>query len=285
MGDESQGNNQQPIIIKKKKVGHGGHHGGAWKVAYADFVTVMMAFFLVMWIVGLDDSIKENVAQYFRNPGGLSGDGAEGVLPGKKGLFKDGSGSRPVKELNRQEKAAETFKSLKDVGKRIGDKLETMTSFTRFKNQIDIELTPDGLRILLIENNDKSSFFASGSAKMSIDGQAILDAISAEISTLSYSVVIEGHTDSKKYRDGANYTNWELSADRANTARRVMLEAGMAESRIKEIRGFAANQPRFENDPGNPGNRRIAIIVLNEYAVSNYKDFIVGSSEEEFSVK
>jgi chemotaxis protein MotB len=159
-----------------------------------------------------------------------------------------------------------------------------MSSFDQYKNQIKIELTKDGLRILLIENNERSSFFASGSAEMSEDGKAILEAITAEIAKLSYNVVIEGHTDSKRYRDGANYTNWELSADRANTARRVMLEAGMAESRIKEIRGFAANQPRFANDPANPGNRRIAIIVLNEYADSDYKDVLV-SSESEFPDK
>jgi chemotaxis protein MotB len=278
--EETQETTPQPIIVKKKKGGHGGHHGGAWKVAYADFVTAMMAFFLVMWIVSLDDTIKENVAQYFRDPGGFSGAGAEGVLPGKSGLFKDGSGERPVNELRRAEKSAEIWKSLEEVGKRISDKLKSMQSFSRYKNQIEIELTKDGLRILLIENNDKSSFFASGSAEMSEDGKAILEAISAEIAKLSYNVVIEGHTDSRRYREGANYTNWELSADRANTARRVMLEAGMAESRIKEIRGFAANQPRFANDPANPGNRRIAIIVLNEYADSDYRDVLVSSDED-----
>ena len=115
---------------------------------------------------------------------------------------------------------------------------------------------------------------------MSVDGEEVLKAISAEIAKLPYQVVIEGHTDSKQFPDGASYTNWELSADRANTARRVMLSVGLQQERIKEIRGFAANQPRFKNDPTNPGNRRIAIIVLNEYAASEYNDVLVSSDDE-----
>jgi chemotaxis protein MotB len=281
---EDSNDTQQPIIIKKKKRGHAGHHGGAWKVAYADFVTAMMALFLVMWIVGMSDEIKEAVAGYFRDPVGFAKGGSQGVLPGGSGPFEPETGRALKKNLTREQREAEAWESLKNIGKAISKKLERMESFQRFKEQINIELTRDGLRIQLIEASDKSSFFSSGSADMSIDGRNILAAIAAELLKLDNDVVIEGHTDSQKFNDGAEYTNWELSADRANTARRVMLASGVRESKIKEIRGFAANQPRFADDPTNPSNRRIAIIVLNEFASNDYEDVSV-SSDEKLSLK
>jgi chemotaxis protein MotB len=273
---------QQPIIIKKKKGGHAGHHGGAWKVAYADFVTAMMAFFLVMWIVGLSDEIKKNVAAYFRDPIGFSeGRGSDGVLNGSEGPFEDRqSGESIIKDLSRREKEAEVWESLKEVSRKISQKLETTQAFANLKDQIEIELTSDGLRVQLIEATKDKSFFASGSAIMREDGKNILMAISSELANLPYQVVVEGHTDNRTFGVGADYTNWELSADRANTARRVMLAAGMAQERIKEIRGFAANQPRFRDDPSNPANRRIAIIVLNEYASDKYKEVMVSAEDD-----
>ncbi len=270
----------QPIIIKKKKSGHGGHHGGAWKVAYADFVTAMMAFFLVMWIVGMNDDIKEAVAGYFRDPVGFAKGGNKGVLPGGDGPFEPDKGRSLKKNLTRKQREAEAWESLKDLGKNIEHKLEKMESFKQFKDQINIELTRDGLRIQLVEASGKSSFFSSGSADMSPDGRNILAAISSELAKLDHSVVIEGHTDSKKFNDGAEYTNWELSADRANTARRVMLASGVREGKIKEIRGYAANDPRYPDDPTNPANRRIAIIVLNEFASNDYKDITVSNNDD-----
>jgi chemotaxis protein MotB len=278
MVDESD-DNRQPIIIKKKKGSHGGHHGGAWKVAYADFVTAMMAFFLVMWIVGLSDEIKEAVAEYFRDPVGFSKGGTEGILPGGKGPFEPESGKALKEKPSREKREAEVWESLRDVGEKIRQKLNRMETFKQFEDQIQIELTADGLRIQLIEESGRSSFFASGSADMSNDGREVLTAITRELSTLDHDVVIEGHTDSKKFPAGAQYTNWELSADRANTARRVMLSAGLVEEKIKEIRGFAANQPRFVDDPTNPANRRIAIIVLNEFASGNFEDVDVSNAE------
>jgi chemotaxis protein MotB len=277
---ENRDENKQPILIKKHKKGHGDHHGGAWKVAYADFVTAMMAFFLVMWIVGLSDEIKQNVAAYFRDPIGFS-KGGTGVMEGGEGLLESHNKSSLMRnDLEGRKKEAEVWNALRDVSERIGRKLSDMESFARFKNQIEIELTADGLRIQLIEAGENRSFFGRGSADMSKDGKDILSAISAEIARLPYQVVIEGHTDSRKYPEGATYTNWELSADRANTARRVMIEAGMTQDRIKEIRGFAANQPRIEKDPSDPANRRIAIIVLNEYAAGDYSEVVVSPDQE-----
>ena len=273
---------QQPIIIKKKKGGHGGHHGGAWKVAYADFVTAMMAFFLVMWIVGLSDEIRQNVAAYFRDPIGFSeGGGSKGVIDGGDGPFENKqSGKSIIKDLTRREKEAEVWESLKEVSRNIPQKLETTQAFAMLKDQIEIELTSDGLRVQLIEATKDKSFFASGSADMKEEGVAILTAISSEIAKLPYQVVVEGHTDNRTFGEGSDYTNWELSADRANTARRVMLAAGMAQERIKEIRGFAANQPRFTDDPSNPANRRVAIIVLNEYASDEYEEAVASSDDD-----
>jgi chemotaxis protein MotB len=270
----------QPIVIKKKKAGHGGHHGGAWKVAYADFVTAMMAFFLVMWIVGLSDEIKQNIAAYFRDPIGFPKGKAMGVLKDGEKPIDTGQGSGAIRRDLGKKKEAEVWNNLKDMSERISRKLEHLDVFERFRDQIEIELTPDGLRIQLIEAEENSSFFARGSAEMSQDGRDILRAISSEIARLPYHVVLEGHTDSKKYADGATYTNWELSADRANTARRVMLSSGMSHDAIMEIRGFADNRPRIKNDPVNPANRRIAIIVLNEYATGDYSDIIVSADDD-----
>ena len=279
MADEEKETTQQPIIVKK--VFHGGHHGGAWKVAYADFMTAMMAFFLVMWIVGQSAEIRRNVAGYFRDPVGFSKGGSKGILPGGKGPYEKEPGNTLKK--TKQQRETETWESLKEVGRKISTKLQGMENFSKFKNQIEIGLVPEGLRIQLIEASANSSFFESGSADMSREGEDILKAISSEIAKLSYLTVIEGHTDSRKFPVGAKYTNWELSADRANTARRVMLNAGMDESRIKEIRGFAANQPRIKDDPFSPSNRRIAIIILNEYASSDYDEITV-SSEKDLSL-
>jgi chemotaxis protein MotB len=280
MVDSNHDSQQQPIIVKKKKGGHGGHHGGSWKVAYADFVTAMMAFFLVMWIVGLSPEVKENVAGYFRDPVGFTKGGTKGVLPGGKGPFEKEPGNSMQRNDKRQQKEAEVWQSLKEVGRKIGEKLSKMESFAKLKDQIQIELTADGLRIQLIDESGKTPFFASGSAEMSSEGVEILKTISSEIGKLGYNVVVEGHTDAKTFPGGTAYTNWELSADRANTARRVMLAAGVDESKIKEIRGFAANQPRVKHDPIDPSNRRIAIIVLNEYAAGNYEDVTVAPGKE-----
>jgi chemotaxis protein MotB len=202
-------------------------------------------------------------------------------MDGGEGLLENHNESSLIRnDLEGRNREAEVWDALKNVSTRISRKLEGMQSFARFKDQIEIELTADGLRIQLIEAGENRSFFDRGSAAMSKDGMGILSAISAEIAALPFQVVIEGHTDSRKYPAGAEYTNWELSADRANTARRVMLDAGMTQDRIKEIRGFAANQPRIKDNPGDPANRRIAIIVLNEYAAGDYSEVVVSADEE-----
>jgi len=257
---------QQPIIVIKKKGGHGGHHGGAWKVAYADFVTAMMAFFLVMWIVAQSQSIKDAVSGYFNDPSGYGKKAAAGaMLKGSQSMLKGGqsvlkNGPPPPKT---PEQAREI---LKQASEHIKEALNSMMGFAAMKNLVEIELTPEGLKIQLMEamksKEDSSYFFGSGSAVLSPWGEEILTLIAKELGKLDNKIVIEGHTDSRQFVSQTKYTNWELSADRANSARKLMEDNGLRPHQIWEIRGYADRQPRFKDHPEDARNRRIAIIVL-----------------------
>ena len=258
----------QPVIIIKKKGGHGGHHGGAWKVAYADFVTAMMAFFLVMWLVSQSDIVKENVAGYFNNPSKWGKKkGGSSVLEGNPSILKGGqspfeNSSTPPLTNATEEQAREV---LKQAGERIYGALSGLPDFDDVKEHLDIEMTEEGLRIELIESasdkNDSAYFFDTGSAKLSQKGDMIISAIAKEIGKLKNRVVIEGHTDSRQYVYKDKYSNWELSADRANSARKLMESRGLREGQVYEIRGYAANRPKIANNPADPRNRRISILV------------------------
>jgi len=255
---------QQPIIVIKKSGGHGGHHGGAWKVAYADFVTAMMAFFLVMWLVSQSDEVKQNVQGYFNDPGGWGKKGSDSILKGGASILKEQPTLNQPKSMGEQQ-AREV---LKQAGDKISDALTGMPDFEAIKDHIDIELTEDGLRIELIEatssEGDSSFFFNSGSAVLSERGSKILSSITKEIIRLPNEIVIEGHTDSKQFVYKDKYSNWELSADRANSARKLMEASGLQEGRIAEIRGFAAKHPKITNNPQDARNRRISIVVQND---------------------
>jgi chemotaxis protein MotB len=253
---------QQPIIIIKKRGGHGGHHGGAWKVAYADFVTAMMAFFLVMWIVAQSQAIKESVAGYFNDPAGWGKKGSNSLLKGGKSLLNKNPAVKPIKPT--EEQAREV---LKKASEHIKNALSAIPDFASVKDLVEIEMTPEGLRIQLTEalksKEDSSYFFGLGSAALSDKGEEILALIAKEIGQLDNSIVIEGHTDSRKYAGQTKYTNWELSADRANSARRLMESKGLKAEQVFEIRGYADKLPRFKDNPEDARNRRIAIMVLN----------------------
>ena len=268
MADNQQ--KQQPIIIKKKKGGHGSH-GGAWKVAYADFVTAMMAFFLVMWIVGQSEEVRENVAAYFNDPIGFNKGAKSSVLKGA------GPAVIPPKITSEMERkrAEEIIKNeLKEAADRIRNRLAQMPEFANLKDKIEIEMTAEGLRIQLIESSDSenSTFYQLGSKDLNERGRKILSAIAKELIKLDNKVVIEGHTDARMYALRDNYSNWELSADRANSARKLMQESGLFENRFEAVRGYAANHPRFPKDPFDARNRRIAILVLNDYAESRFRE-------------
>jgi chemotaxis protein MotB len=255
MSKSGGGNGQQPVIIIKKK-GHGkhGHHGGAWKVAYADFVTAMMAFFLVMWIVAQSADVKAGVAGYFRDPGAFS-DGGRGVLPGAE------SGTTGVGEPMGATDVAAAKAALQRAAEEIHRAFAALPEFEHLKDQVEITVTEEGLRIELREAPD-DGFFDSGSATVKPPTFAMLKVIGAQLGELPNQVAVEGHTDSRPYSaDSPGYTNWELSADRANAARRILEVSGIRAKQIEAVRGFADTRLRKRDEPLDPGNRRISIVV------------------------
>lgn len=263
---------QEPIIVVKKKGGHAAHHGGSWKVAYADFTTSMMAFFLVMWLVNQSPAVKENVAGYFKDPSGFKKGGSSSVLP-KQGVsvIEMKEKSAMVKEIARKQREAEARKQLEQAAGAIMQQLKQNPSFSMLKNQIEVQMTAEGLRIQLLDSSGET-FFERGSAQLKPNTQLLLRLIAQEIGKLNNKVIIEGHTDSYQYADNASYTNWELSADRCNSARRWMKDNGLRPEQVNEVRGFADTEPRIKDDPSDPRNRRISIIVANDFSGLNYLD-------------
>lgn len=234
------GPNETPIIVIKKKVSHGGHHGGAWKVAYADFVTAMMAFFLVMWLLNAGPKVREAVAGYFNDPAG----------------YKDQVGSGLAGNGEALQISKDDMSKLKE---KLEQALREMPKFSELKDQVKLTVTGEGLRIELLETED-GFFFESGSAQPSQYGRELLAKIAVELAKLPNSIVVEGHTDARVF-SGEGYSNWELSADRANMSRRLLQSTGLRKEQIVQVRGFAEQQPFKSNDPTHPSNRRISIIV------------------------
>jgi chemotaxis protein MotB len=249
------------IIVRKKHHANHGHHGGAWKVAYADFVTALMAFFLVMWIVGQSQQVRAGVAGYFRDPGVFDREHSTGILPGSTtGIAQDGPmpAAKPTPVPKEEEIDAA---SLEKSAQRIRDMLAQLPEFEKLKGQIEIKATPDGLRIELIDSKD-GTFFDNASAVLKPATERILAIIGRELSTLGRPVVLEGHTDSRPYANTDGYTNWELSADRANAARRQMQRTGLERRLVRAVRGLADTQLAVPDDPLNPRNRRVSILVV-----------------------
>ncbi len=229
------------IIVIKRKSGHGGHHGGAWKVAYADFVTAMMALFIVLWLMNSSKQIQVAVGGYFKDPTGT----AKMV-----GTNQTGSG--------------ENFTLSKDNMAKLKEQLQTVirqvTDFDKLKSQIEMTVTAEGLRIELLESA-KGTFFESGQPDPNANGKELLITLAHELGKIPNKVSLEGHTDAQPYTGMANYTNWELSTDRANASRRLMQQNGLRDDQVVEVRGFADQKPRNAKDPSDPANRRISLIV------------------------
>jgi chemotaxis protein MotB len=247
-----------PIIIIKKKGGHGGHHGGAWKVAYADFVTAMMALFIVLWL--LSSSSKETqvaISGYFKDPSGTAN---------KAGSALAGTG--------------ENIQLAKDDMAKLKEKLQStiqkINDLDKLKKNIEMTVTAEGLRIELIES-EKGTFFDSGSASLNKSGQELLSLLATELGKVPNHISVEGHTDAKPFIGKSSYSNWELSSDRANAARRLMQRPdGLRADQISQVRGFADQRLRNLKDPLDSANRRISIIV--QYINSTPDD--AGSSTE-----
>jgi len=232
---------QRPIIVIKKKAAHGGHHGGAWKVAYADFVTAMMALFIVLWLLNSSKQIQVAVGGYFKDPTGTSR---------KVGSNQSGSG--------------ENFTLTKDNMPKLKEQLQKVvreiTNFDKLKNQIEMTVTSEGLRIELLESSS-GTFFESGKPGLNADGRELLVALAKQLGRLPNHISIEGHTDAKPYTVSRDYGNWELSADRANSARRLLQSSGSRADQISQVRGYADQKLRVPNNPLEPSNRRISLIV------------------------
>src|ERR1035437_9393214 len=233
----------RPIfIIKRKKGGHAGPHGGAWKVAYADFVTAMMALFIVLWLMSADEKVKGAIATFFNTatgPGTQTGTAVAGAGNSIQ-LTKDDMGK------------------LKD---KMEQALKTMPNFRAMKDHVEMTITSDGLRIELLET-EAGMFFESGRPMPTASGAELLSSLADELGTLPNHLLIEGHTDAKPFvTAGGAYSNWELSTDRANAARRLMEAHGVRGDQVAQVRGFADRQLRHPNDPEGASNRRISVIV------------------------
>ena len=230
----------QPIIVKKIIQG-GGHHGGAWKVAYADFVTAMMALFIVLWLLGSSDPVKKAVAGYFRDPTGHSN--------------QNGSG---------QSGASENIGIGKDNMSKLKEKLEAAIrqspNVSKLKDQVQMTVTGEGLRIELLESA-VSTFFETGNAQPTESGKQMLDLLAAELGKLPNRLSIEGHTDSHPYVSTTGYSNWELSTDRANSARKLIQQSGVRVNQVADVRGYADQRLRKPEDPTSASNRRVSIVV------------------------
>lgn len=243
---------KKPRRRPKKKRGHGGgHHGGSWKVAYADFVTALMALFLVLWLVSqADTKVKQAIASYFRSPGVFDTQ-AGGVLAGPKTASKE-----PTELTSKDEEQA-----LFGMATMLKKKFSTRPEFAKYKEQIRIEMTEEGVRIQILDNADRVSF-DSGRADLTPGAYAILAEISASICQLPNPLLIGGHTDRHVFSPDSSYTNWELSADRANAARRALELGCVKPEQIKRIVGYADTELMVPEDPYATANRRISITVM-----------------------
>ena len=257
----------QPIIVKRKKASHHGHHGGAWKVAYADFVTAMMAFFLVMWLVGQSKAIKSAVAGYFRDPGIFDQARSDGPIAG--GDLKLAPEAAPKNEAASGDGMAESERAaLEETARRIRQRIADSPDLRALGKQIEITVTRDGLRIELVDA-ETQTFFASGSAALAAGTEKVLQLIARELGALKNSILVEGHTDSRPYAVTDIYSNWELSADRANAARRVMERSGLHDGQVRGVRGYADRQLRVAESPLDPRNRRVSVVVEHLYKASS----------------
>ncbi len=288
MSDDS----TRPIVIKRKKVVAGGHHGGAWKIAYADFVTAMMAFFLLMWLLGSTAKGDLNgIAEYFQNPlkvsstGGSGSGDASSIIPGGgKDLTRTTGQQNKGDQENRrkaaspdQEAARKAFESkeramLKELKQRIEKMIENNPVLKQFKNQLLLDITSEGLRIQIVDEKNRPMFDLS-SAELKPHTKEILHEIGRALNSVSNRITVSGHTDAAQYATGdKGFSNWELSSNRANASRRELILGGMDDHKVLRVLGMSSTVLFDKNDPLNPVNRRISIVVLNKKTEEAFLD-------------
>jgi chemotaxis protein MotB len=279
----------QPIIIKRIKKGGHGHHGGAWKIAYADFVTAMMAFFLLMWLLGsTTEGDRKGIADYFASPmkiallssGSGSGDASHVIQGGGQdltrttGQVKRGDIEAPRHTVNLQALKAEQVRAeislLEQLKGKVEQKISASPRLRQMSSQIKLDMVRDGLRIQIVDENNKP-MFASGSAIVQPEMRDLLREIGLVLSEVPNRLTLEGHTDATPFAGGERgYSNWELSADRANASRRELLMGRLPEDRVLRVQGLAASTLFDGTNPLNPQNRRISIIVMNREAEDRF---------------
>jgi chemotaxis protein MotB len=276
---------QRPIVVKRIKKTAAGHHGGAWKIAYADFVTAMMAFFLLMWLLGSTTKGElQGIADYFQTPlkvslsgGNGSGDSSSPIMAGGRDLTRSDAlqmrrGTLPEAKRRvspreaQSEVARQEATKLKALKTRLDEVIDASALLRQYRNQLLIDITSEGLRIQIVDEQSRPMFDLGG-AQLKPYARDILLALCKPLNEVDNRLSLTGHTDAKPYVSGERgYSNWELSADRANASRRVLVTGGIAEGKIKRVVGMASAVLFDGNDPLNPANRRIAIIVLSKQA-------------------
>jgi chemotaxis protein MotB len=278
------GDKQPIIIVKKKKKGGGGHHGGAWKVAYADFVTAMMAFFMVMWLTStLPQEKLGGIADYFKNPSAIQGQ-ANASSRGKMG--PGGAGDAPIKMFDAvrnppgsgpksldtagidldKAQAEREKERLEELKKLLEEAISKSLAMAPFKDQLLIDITPEGLRVQIVDAQNRP-MFDLGSPELKGYTSKILVELGGFFNQVDNRIAISGHTDTALYSRGiGGYSNWELSADRANAARRALVRGGLEEAKLARVVGLSSSVLFDKANPLNPINRRISIVVLNAAA-------------------
>ncbi len=277
---------RRPIIVKKIKKSAGGHHGGAWKIAYADFVTAMMAFFLLMWLLGSSSKATlEGISEYFKTPlkvalqGGPAMAASDSVIKGgggkdltkKQGQVKPIDGPKgkeksvDIKDAQESLRKAEAVK-LEELKRKIEKAIEDSPTLSKFKQQLLLDITTEGLRIQIVDEQNRP-MFASSKAELQPYAKQILQEIGQMLNGVTNKISLSGHTDAVPYPNGVkSYSNWELSSDRANASRRELTAGGMDETKLLRVVGLASASLFDKEDPTNPVNRRISIIVMNKKA-------------------
>lgn len=307
------GDDKRPIVVKRIKKVAGGHHGGAWKIAYADFVTAMMAFFLLMWLLGSTAKGDLNgISEYFKTPlkvalegGSGSGDSSSVIKGGGKdltrstGQVKEGdvdSKKRTVnlKATNEEFKRLQQVKemaTLQQLKANIEQAIEANEKLKKFKSQILLDLTSEGLRVQIVDEKNRP-MFQSGRAQLEPYTRDILREIGKTLNDVPNMISLSGHTDAQAYSMGdKGYSNWELSADRANASRRELITGGLSEDKVVRVVGLASAVPFDKDAPLNPINRRISIIVMNKKAEEAARhdggtvELDAGSSEVELTLQ
>ncbi len=280
---ENINNEEQPIIVKKiiKKAGHGGGHGGAWKVAYADFVTAMMCLFLILWLINVDPSSKAAVASFFKQPtqtGPMQGNmfifgGAK--KPADPGKFEGGSS---FLEYAKQVLSEANKKDINEQMKKELQKELELSADEDLLEKVEFNLVDKGI-LIEIKDSTKVETFESGSATLTEQAKTIIDKLSLILRKRNSPIIVAGHTDGKEFGYG-NYDNWNLSTDRAIAVKTRMTFAGLEKSRFARVEGYADSQPKNEESPGAPENRRITLLLLQEGEIDNLMPEYLNEEEE-----